>query len=133
MEINQWSVLISTLSSCEAEYVGETQATKEAIWLRALLKELLKNQKEPSATIIFGDNQGAIALAKNPQFHSRTKHIAIQHHFVRERQANGEVDLRYIPTEEQVADGLTKALPKDRFVKFRDALGLESKATWVKL
>jgi hypothetical protein len=119
---------VVALSSCEAEYMGETQATKEAVWLRSLLKELLANKEEPTATIIFGDNQGAIALAKNPQFHSRTKHIAIQHHFVREKQADGKVDLQYIPTEKQVADGLTKALPRDRFVKFRNALGLETPA-----
>ena len=52
------------------------------------------------------------------------KHIDIQHHFVRENQQSGEVDLRYIPTEQQVADGLTKALPRDKFEAFRDALGL---------
>ena len=73
--------------------MGETQATKEAIWLRNLLAELLKSEEEPIATIIYGDNQGAIALAKNPQFHSRTKYIAIQYHYVRERQAEGDVNL----------------------------------------
>lgn len=82
-----------SLSTCEAEYVAQTQATKEAIWLRSLLHD----KEEPSATINFGDNQGAIALAKNPQFHARTKHIAIQHHFVREQQAIGTVDLNYVP------------------------------------
>jgi len=116
---------VVALSSCEAEYMGETQATKEAIWLCSLLKELL-GKEEPAATIIYGDNQGAIALAKNPQFHARTKHITIQHHFVQEKQTEGKVDLQYIPTEQQVADGLTKALPKDWFIKFRDALGLET-------
>lgn len=75
-----------SLSTCEAEYIAQTQATKEAIWLRSLLSQLLLDENEPSATIIFGDKQGAIALAKNPQFHARTKHIAIQHHFVREQQ-----------------------------------------------
>lgn len=111
------------LSSCEAEYMGETQATKEAIWLRRLLGELM-GRPEPAATVIFGDNQGAIALARNPQFHSRTKHIDIQHHFVREAQENGEVNMQYTPTEEQIADGMTKALPKEAFVKFRTALGV---------
>ena len=82
-----------SLSTCEAEYIAETQATKEAIWLRSLLSQLLIDEEESSATIIFGDNQGAIALAKNPQFHARTKHIAIQHHFVREQQTAGTVDL----------------------------------------
>lgn len=110
------------LSSCEAEYQAETQATKEAIWLQGLLQHLTGEQ--PQATIIYCDNQGAIALAKNPQFHARTKHIDIQHHFVREKVAEGKVQLSYIPTDKQIADGLTKALPKDRFVQFRKALGL---------
>ena len=113
------------LSSCEAEYMGQTQATKEAIWLQDLLQNLTGSTEEPQATIIYCDNQGAIALAKNPQFHARTKHIDIQHHFVREKVAEGKVQLDYIPTDKQVADGLTKALPKDRFVEFREALGLE--------
>lgn len=52
-------------------------------------------------------------------------HIAIQHHSVREQQANGTIELKYVPTENQVADGLTKALPKDRFIAFRNAVGLE--------
>ncbi|KJZ70562.1 hypothetical protein HIM_10030 [Hirsutella minnesotensis 3608] len=117
----------TALSSCEAEYIGQTQATKEAIWLRRLLTELQVAEEEghaPAATIIYGDNQGAIALARNPQFHARTKHIDVQHHFVREKQHSGEVDLQYVPTDQQVADGLTKALPKDRFEVFRSALGL---------
>ena len=115
------------LSTCEAEYMGQTQATKEAIWLRTLLKELLgglNTTDQIAATIIYGDNQGAIAMAKNPQYHSRTKHIAIQEHFVREKTASGEVEMNYIPTDKQVADGLTKALPKDRFQLFRKALGV---------
>jgi hypothetical protein len=115
--------------------MAQTQATKEAMWLRRLLKELLRNQNEPAATIILGDNRGAIALAKNPQFHSRTKHIDIQHHSVREMQTDGKVDLQYVPTEDQIAGGLTKALPKDKFIRFRDAIGLDSAVDqnlWVK-
>lgn len=68
--------------------------------------------------MIYGDNQGAIALAKNPQFHAHTKDIDIQHHFVHEKQAEGQVSLQYIPTEKQVADGLTKALPKGSLCRF---------------
>jgi reverse transcriptase-like protein len=117
------------LSSCEAEYMGETQATKEAIWLRNLLTELNSHRKETQATIIYGDNQGAIALAQNPQFHARTKHIDIQHHFVRENQDKGLVDIQYISTDNQIADGLTKALPKDAFHRFRKSLGLETYTT----
>jgi len=116
------------LSTCEAEYVAQTQATKEAIWLKGLLVELSdmhNNELSPSAVILYGDNQGAIALAKNPVYHGRTKHIDIQHHFVREKVESGDVRLEYIPTEQQIADGLTKPLPKDRFEAFRKALGVE--------
>lgn len=115
------------LSTCEAEYIGQTQATKEAIWLKKLLNQLLRpNDSDPKATVIFGDNQGAIALAKNAQFHARTKHIDIAHHFVREKVNDGTVDIRYVPTDKQLADGLTKALCLDKFVAFRDALGVEA-------
>ena len=66
-----------------------------------------------------------MALAKNPQFHARTKHIDIQHHYVREQVSAGNVALEYVPTEKQVADGLTKALYKDKFKAFRKLIGLE--------
>lgn len=115
------------LSTCEAEYIGQTNAAKEAIWLRRLLDEIQhETANQPRATIIYCDNQGAIALAKNAQFHARTKHIDIQHHFVREKVNEGVIQLEYIETERQVADGLTKALDKVRFERFRAAIGLES-------
>ena len=81
------------------------------------------------ATIIFGDNQGAIALSKNSQFHPRTKHIDIQHNYNRERQDAGDVEFRYIQIAEQVADGLTKSLPREKFNAFREALGVRKVAT----
>jgi hypothetical protein len=62
-----------SLSIYEAKYIGQTQDTKESVWLRKLLRELGREQLQ--AAVIFGDNQGAIALAKNPQFHGRSKHI----------------------------------------------------------
>jgi Reverse transcriptase (RNA-dependent DNA polymerase)/GAG-pre-integrase domain len=116
------------LSTCEAEYVAQTQAVKEAIWLKGLLVELSdmhNNELSPSAVILYADNQGAIALAKNPVFHGRTKHIDIQHHFVREKVESGDVHFEYIPTEQQVADGLTKPLSRGSFEAFRKALGVE--------
>jgi hypothetical protein len=114
------------LSTCEAEYIGQSNAAKEAIWLRRLLDEIRpEDMDKPKATIIFCDNQGAIALAKNPQFHSRMKHVEIQHNFVREKVSDGAIQLEYVNTESQVADGLTKALDKGRFERFRKAIGLE--------
>ena len=94
--------------------------------MRTLLQDLKPTEQTPYATIIYCDNQSAIALAKDPKFHPRTKHIAIQHHWVREKIAEQVVDLEYIQMSKQVADGLTKALPKDTFIAFCDVLGLES-------
>ena len=112
------------LSTCEAEYVGQTQATKEAIWLRSLLTSLRKKDSLPTV-IIYGDNQGAIALSKDPKSHGRTKHIDIAAHFCREKVADKSVDFKYTPTDLQVADGLTKPLARDKFESFRSALGLK--------
>lgn len=115
-----------SLSTCEAEYIGQTQATKEAVWLRNLLAQLADmEERDIPTTIIYGDNQGAIALAKNPKFHGRSKHIDIQHHYVREKVEDGTVGLKYIETSKQIADGLTKPLSKVPFLQFRRALGLQ--------
>jgi hypothetical protein len=115
---------VVALSTCEAEFLGQTQATKEAVWLRRLLNELNMNQGM-NATIICGDNQGAIALSSNPQYHSRTKHMEIQRKWQGEVQDNGTVKLKYIPTTEQITDGLTKPLARERFEWFRKGLGIE--------
>lgn len=114
------------LSSCESEYMAQTQATKEAVWLQRLFTEL-KNQNTPVApdtVIIASDNQGAIALSKNPGNHGRSKHIDIQQHFVREMTEARKIELVFVPTGEMVADGLTKPLGKEKFASFRKALGL---------
>jgi hypothetical protein len=115
---------VVALSTCEAEFMGQTQATKEAIWLRRLLNELNLSQGK-AATIICGDNQGAIALSSNPQYHSRTKHMEIQRKWQGEVQEAGTVELKYVPTIEQIADGFTKPLARDRFEWFRRGLGIE--------
>lgn len=65
-----------------------------------------------------GDNQGSIALAHNPVYHARTKHIDIQHHYIRDEVAAGRINLQYIPTSEMIADGLTKALTHAKFHTF---------------
>jgi hypothetical protein len=113
------------LSTTEAEYMASTQATKEAIWMTKFMKEL-GYMKEKKAMVIRCDNQGAISLTKNPTQHARTKHIDVQHHFVRERVENGEVTFEYCSTEEMVADVLTKALPKERHYKLISMFGLET-------
>ena len=112
------------LSSTEAEYMALTEGTKEAIWLRRLLQEIQVLQ-DTTPTMIFGDNQGSLKLAHNPVFHSRTKHVDVRHHFIREKVESGQVTLDYISTRDQLADILTKPLGKITFERLRAQLGLE--------
>ena len=112
------------ISSTEAEYVSASQSCREAIWLRSLLKDI-KHSQEHKATIIYEDNQGAIALSKNPQNHQRTKHINVHYHYIREKSESNEICLEYINTSEQAADIFTKALPKPVFNKLLDILGMK--------
>ena len=110
------------LSSTESEYMAVTQAVKEALWLQRLFGELTNTTP---AVHIRVDNQGAIALSKNPKFHARTKHIDIQHHFVREvLEADRGIQLEYCPTEEMVADVLTKGLARVKHEKFTKMMGV---------
>ena len=110
------------LSTTEAEYVALSTATQEAIWLRSLLKGMGFAQKSP--TTIFEDNQGTIALAKNPIRQPRTKHIDIKYHFTRDAITKGETQLTYCPTNLMVADILTKAIPRHQFEELRKKLGV---------
>ena len=88
-------------SSIEAEYMAVLEATKESIWVQRLLSEL-EQTTIGNANIIFEDNQGAIALAYNPEYHASTKHIDIQYHFIRDCVENGKVKLDYCLTANMV-------------------------------
>ena len=106
------------LSSAEAEYMAVSAAVQDAIFLRDLMGDLGYGQA--GATKIYDDNQGCIAMSENPVMHQRTKHIDIRHHFVRERVESGDIKLEYVPTEEQLADLLTKPLLRNRVISLRE-------------
>ena len=95
-------------SSTEAEYLGLSHASKEAVFLTQLLSEL--GFPLPSPPMLFGDNQGANALSRDPQFHDRTRHLCFSKHFVREQVQQGMMSVEYIPTARMVADAMTKSL-----------------------
>lgn len=112
---------VVALSTTEAEYMAATQACKEAIWMQRLLEELgHKQEKIP----LFCDSQSALHIARNPAFHSRTKHIGVQYHFVREVVEDGSVDMKKIHTKENLADVLTKPINTDKFKWCRSSCGL---------
>ncbi|KAM1756496.1 hypothetical protein ACFX11_005858 [Malus domestica] len=116
------------LSTAEAEYVSATEATSQAKWLRFVLEDFGEEQVE--GTQILCDNTSVIAMAKNPVFHQKTRHINKKFHFIREAIQAKEIELVYCRTEEQIADILTKALLKNRFVYLRELLGVKS-AKWL--
>ena len=111
-----------SLSSTESEYMASTLATREAVFLRQFLVELGFRPTGP--TPIFADNQSAIALAHNPEFHACTKHIEVRHHYIREKLEDRVIDLKFTPTGDQIADIFTKPLLIGKHSKFVHGLSL---------
>ena len=110
------------LSSMEAEYMAESLATWQIIWLRTLTAELGIPYSGP--TILKVDNQGAIAYSYNAINHGCTKHINIQHHFVCEKLISNKICIQYCAMDDNLADLLTKALPKPKHNDFVNHLGM---------
>ena len=113
---------VIALSSTEAEYIAAAHAVKEAVWLRRLLTELGLDLTDP--TTLHVNNQSAIVIARNPEFHDRTKHIEVQHHFLRQLVDEGHISPTYLPTGDQIADVLTKGLSCEKHEKFSMDMGL---------
>jgi len=113
------------LSSTEAEYMALTQGVKEALWLGELLKDLGALAHANKIREIQCDNQGAIALTKNPEYHARTKHIDIQFHFIRHHVETEYIKPSHCPTNKMTADIFTKPVPRPQFTKHLLGLGLE--------
>jgi len=113
------------LSTTEAEYMAMALAAKEILWLRVLLDELGAFNHIKPMSQLNGDNQGAIALAKNPEYHARTKHIDIQYHFIREHVTSEKIHLKYYPSTDMSADIMMKALPRVAHNRHTQAMGIE--------
>ena len=111
-------------SSTEAEYKALADGTAEVIWLQYLLTDL--QIPSTSAPIIWCDNLGATYLSANPVFHARTKHVEVDYHFIRDRVAKKEIQIRFISSKDQLADVFTKPLPAPSFTAFRFKLRVDS-------
>ncbi|CAJ2645183.1 unnamed protein product [Trifolium pratense] len=112
-------------SSAEAEYISAAAATNQTIWLRKILSDV--GQFQSKATVIWVDNKSAIAIAKNPVQHGRTKHIQVKYHAIREAEKSKEISLEHCNSENQIADIMTKALSKGKFEELRSMLGVFKK------
>ena len=112
------------LSSTESEYIGLSIAGQHIQWLRAFFNEIGQSQSGP--TELNCDNQAAIILCKDPQFWAQTKHIQCKYHHIQDDLVTkGEEVICYVPTNDMVADILTKALTHDQHWKFIKAIGLQ--------
>jgi hypothetical protein len=108
------------LSTAEAEYIAAGSSCSQLVWMKQMLKEY---NVEYDVLTLYCDNLSAINISKNPIQHSRTKHIDIRHHFIRDLVEENIVTLKHVATEEQIADIFTKALDAKQFEKLRGKLG----------
>jgi transposase InsO family protein len=109
-------------STVESEYAAMAHAIKEMIWLQYLLRDFGMSKYAP--TTLFCDNQGAISLAKNPTHHAKTKHVDVQLHFIRDHIEKGTINVEYCPTEDMLADIMTKGLPRERHERLLGMMGV---------
>ena len=121
--------LVAT-STTHSEYQAQDSATRNMVWLLQFLKEIgyPPSQKTKiygnTAPTLFGDNQGAQALARNPVQHKLSKHYDVKYHFIREQLKLGTMDLVYCPSQKNAADVMTKPLSKGPFERHREAMGI---------
>ena len=114
---------VVALSSCKAEYIAITEAGKKALWCARLL-EAFGHRKPDQPVDLRANNKGAIDLTANPEFHKQTKHIAVRHHWIREKVLSKEIVILYISTGEMIADSMRKPLPPQKFKAFKAMLGM---------
>jgi hypothetical protein len=109
------------LSTTEAEYIAAGHCYAQLLWMRQTLRDYgYKLSKVP----LLCDNESAIRMADNPVEHSRTKHIDIWYHFLRDHQQKGDIDIAYVNTHNQLADILTKALDEKTFSQLGNELNI---------
>jgi hypothetical protein len=108
-------------STTEAEYIAAGACCAQLLWMKQTLRDFgCEFNKIP----LLCDNESAIKLANNPMQHSRTKHIDIRHHFLRDHEAKGDIKLFHVSTENQLADIFTKPLDETRFCFLRSELNI---------
>lgn len=109
-------------STAEAEYIAGAMAARAATWLRRVCNTIHGQPIQPLS--LFCDNRATLHMAVNSADSSRTKHIDIPYHYLRESVSKGVVQPTFVPTHENVADMFTKALDRVKFAKFRKAIGM---------
>jgi hypothetical protein len=114
-------------SSCESEYIAQAMYAMQGQWAAQIFQDLGMPEyigKSKTTVDMRGDNQGALALVKNPHLHERSKHIDVCYHYIRDLAEKKRLEIKYVPTAEMPADGLTKPLARIAFERFRGQLGV---------
>ncbi|KAK1665318.1 hypothetical protein QYE76_053477 [Lolium multiflorum] len=111
-------------SSTESEYIAASEASSEAVWMKRFIVELGVVPSALDPLVIYCDNTGAIANAKEPRSHKKLKHIKLRFHSIREYIEDGEVEICKVHTDLNVADPLTKALPRAKHDQHQNAMGV---------
>ncbi|KAK1680792.1 hypothetical protein QYE76_041640 [Lolium multiflorum] len=117
-------------SSTESEYIAASEASSEAVWMKRFIVELGVVPSALDPLVIYCDNMGAIANAQEPRSHKRLKHIKLRYHSIREYIEDGEVKICKVHTDLNVADPLTKALPRAKHDQHQNAMGVSLPAGW---
>ena len=117
-------------STTEAEYIAAAEAAKEAVWIRSFLIGLDATPRASDPISLLCDNTGAIALAEEPRFHNKSKHILRKFHLIREIIDRGDVEISYIPTDDNMADPLTKALLQPKHEGHVRSMGVDWNLDW---
>ncbi|KAK1620558.1 hypothetical protein QYE76_026075, partial [Lolium multiflorum] len=120
-------------SSTESEYIAASEASSGAVWMKRFIVELGVVPSALDPLIIYCDNMGAIANAQEPRSHKRLKHIKLRYHSIREYIEDGEVKICKVHTDLNVADPLTKALPRAKHDQHQNAMGVRLHLTYLHL
>ncbi len=126
--IFKYQQVIAT-SSTEAEYIDQYNAAQESVWLRFLLEELDCRQLIQESLKLFADNNSAQQLFKNPAIHSQVKHMNIKYHWQQQEIEQGSIQIDFISSAENTADGLTKSFLEQPFLTFWSQIHMDATPT----
>ena len=112
-------------STCEAEYIAASEAANEGVWMKELISDIGVIPSASGPMKIFCDNTGAISLAKESKFHKRTEYIKIRFNSIRDQVKEGDIEICKIHTDLNVADPLTKPLPRAKHDQHQDSMGVK--------
>ena len=121
----------TTDSTTESEYITAFEATKEAVWIKKFITELGVVPRIAHLILLYCDNNGAIAQAKEPRSHQRSKHVLRRYHLIRDIIGRNDVKIEKTPTDQNTVDPLTEPLPQEKYKSHVLAYGRRYKGDWL--